>query len=127
MEEIMKRQVANYIVERVDDKDVMRTVSGKWSVSVDAFSMRGAFLIECLNSGIDDLLECIVRYSYVTTTAIPDIEFMNDIGKAFEEITKRTAENFALDGISPDVTELKDLEDAEEKEMIKREEEEVMF
>ena len=84
MEEIMKRQVANYIVERVDDKVVMRTVSGKWSVSVDAFSMRGAFLIECLNSGIDDLLECIVRYSYVTTTAIPDIEFMNDIGKAFE-------------------------------------------
>ncbi len=48
MEEIMKRQVANYIVERVDDKVVMRTVSGKWSVSVDAFSMRGAFLIECL-------------------------------------------------------------------------------
>ena len=46
MEEIMKRQVANYIVERVDDKVIMRTVSGKWSVSVDAFSMRGAFLIE---------------------------------------------------------------------------------
>ena len=37
MEEIMKRQVANYIVERVDDKVVMRTGSGKWSVSVDAF------------------------------------------------------------------------------------------
>lgn len=126
MEEIMKRQVANYIVERVDDKVIMRTVSGKWSVSVDAFSMRGAFLIECLNSGIDDLLECIVRYSYVTTTAIPDIEFMNDIGKAFEELTKRTAKNLALAGIGTEDTELKDLEDAKEKEMIKQEADEAM-
>ena len=88
--------------------------------------MRGAFLIECLNSGIDDLLECIVRYSYVTTTAIPDIEFMNDIGKAFEELTKRTAKNLALAGIGTEDTELKDLEDAKEKEMIKQEADETM-
>lgn len=120
MEEITKRQVANYIVEAIDGKIVMRTVSGNWSVSVDAFSMRGAFLQECLNSGVDDLLECIVRYSYVATTAIPDIEFMGDIGRAFEELTKRTARNLSLAGIDVNDTESQDLEDAKEKEMIKK-------